>query len=287
MFSSEERRCVELILKKALNNNAVIAIDDSGKECVLFGKGITFELQKNQTISEEKIERVFFQKEKTILEQLLESIPQKHFDLTCEIIEYLQENLKITLSNSLYITLMDHITFICERAKKGLLPRNELKWEISRYYPSEFHICKKVVELLEDEFEIELNEDEAASIALHVINATIEGKNISEGIKSVHLVDDLLQIICFQTDTKADEEDLNYQRLVTHIKFFVQRIWKKQSVSADLSLYHLIIEKYKDAYEIAVKVKEFVEKKLECKVQDGEIAYLVIHIERLLNSKES
>lgn len=279
-----DERDDDLILKKVLNNNAVIAIDKQGKECVLFGKGITFDLQKYGTVTDDKIERVFYQKEKSLLEQLLEAIPQKHFDLTCEIIEYLQENLNITLSNTLYITLMDHISFIKERAMKGMLPRNDMKWEISRYYPSEYHLSKKVVELLEDELEIELNDDEAASLALHIINATIGGSSVSDGIESVHLVDDILQIICFQTNRKINEEDLHYQRLVTHIKFFVQRIWQKHTSSWDLSLYQMIIEKYQEAYQIASKVKTFVEKKLSCTIQDGEIAYLVIHIERLLHS---
>ena len=42
-----------------------------------------------------------------------------------------------------------------------MLPKNTMKWEISRYYQEEYRLSKKVVELLEDEFEIELNDDKS------------------------------------------------------------------------------------------------------------------------------
>ena len=115
-------------LKKRLNNNAVIAEDEQGQEYVVFGNGIAFNVKKDDTIPENIIERVFFQKEKTLFQQLIEEIPQKYFDLSCEIIEYIEGNLKSELSNSIYLTLMDHISFIKERAEKGMLPRNSMKW---------------------------------------------------------------------------------------------------------------------------------------------------------------
>ena len=226
-----------LKLRKRLNNNAVVAVDEKYQEYVVFGNGIAFAVEKNQIIPEEMIERVFFQKEKTLFQKLIEEMPQKYFDLSCEIIEYIQGNLKVRLSNSIYLTLMDHISFIKERAEKGMLPRNSMKWEISRYYQDEYRLSKKVVELLEDEFDIRLNDDEAASIALHIVNAEVDGQSVHQGMEMIHLVDDILQIICFQTRTSQDEEDLNYQRLVTHVKFFVQRLFKREQAHAGNPLY--------------------------------------------------
>lgn len=271
-----------MVLKKALNNNAVIAIDSKGNECVVFGGGIAFTAKRNEKIPEEKIERIFYQREKTILQKLVEEIPQKYFDLSCEIIEYIQGNLNAELSNSIYLTLMDHISFIKERAEKGLLLANSMKWEIRKYYQKEYSLSKKVVELLEDELEIELNDDEAASIALHIVNAEIGGETVREGIESVHLVDDILQIICFQTGRELDEERLNDQRLITHVRFFVQRIYKKQQQKTGNPLYETVVAQYPKAHEIAEKIKAFLEKKLNCEIDDEEITYLTVHIQLIL-----
>lgn len=272
-----------LLVKKRLNNSAIIAVDENGIECVVFGKGIAFQVKEKEIVPAEKIERVFYQKEKTLLWQLIEDIPQRYFDISCEIIEYIQGNLKVELGNSIYLTLMDHISFIKERAEKGMLPKNTMKWEISRYYQEEYRLSKKVVELLEDEFEIELNDDEAASIALHIVNAEIGGQSVHQGMESIHLVDDILQIICFQTGSKQDEDNLNYQRLVTHVKFFVQRLYKKEKPRTPNPLYDIVVKQYPQAYEIAEKVKKFVEKKLNCKIDDEEITYLIVHIHLILN----
>ena len=170
-------------LKKRLNNNAVIAEDEQGQEYVVFGNGIAFNVKKDDTIPENIIERVFFQKEKTLFQQLIEEIPQKYFDLSCEIIEYIEGNLKSELSNSIY-----------ERAEKGMLPRNSMKWEISRYYQEEYKLSKKIVELLEEELEIKLNDDEAASIALHIVNAEYDTDSVHESMEMIHLVDDIKRV---------------------------------------------------------------------------------------------
>ena len=261
-------------LKKRLNNNAVIAEDEQGQEYVVFGNGIAFNVKKDDTIPENIIERVFFQKEKTLFQQLIEEIPQKYFDLSCEIIEYIEGNLKSELSNSIYLTLMDHISFIKERAEKGMLPRNSMKWEISRYYQEEYKLSKKIVELLEEELEIKLNDDEAASIALHIVNAEYDTDSVHESMEMIHLVDDILQIICYQTGAESDEENLNYQRLVTHVKFFVQRLYQKQRRKTKSMLYDMVVKEYPQAYAIAEKVKQFLEKKLKCQIDDEEITYL-------------
>ena len=61
-------------LEKRLNNNAVLAVDSRGQEYVVFGNGISFDIKKNEIIPVDKIERIFCQKEKTLLQQLIELV---------------------------------------------------------------------------------------------------------------------------------------------------------------------------------------------------------------------
>ncbi len=269
--------------KKQLNNSAVLAVDSNNQEYVVMGRGIAFAVNKGEELPENAIERIFYQKsERNLLEHLLAEIPQDCFEIVCESIEYIQENLDEKLSNSVYIALMDHISFIRDRARQGMLPKNTMKWEISRYYPKEYRLGRKITELLEDEFEIKLNDDEAASIALHIINAKTGTESKNAGSQMVYLVDDIIQIICFQTDTELDINDLRCQRLVTHVKFFIQRVLQGKGYETDDSLYPMIKEKYPKAHGIAVIIKEFVEKKLSCKISNEEILYLTIHIQHII-----
>lgn len=276
---------------RALNNNAGIAVDDDGRDVVIFGKGLAFALKAGNDVPASRIERAFYQKDATVLEQLIADVPQEHFDLAREIIDYIQDNLKIELGGSLYIALMDHISFIKQRADAGMLPKNSLTWEISRYYPEEFHLSQKVVELLEDELDITLNDDEAGSIALHIINAETDLGHVQKSIEAVKLVDDILQIIRFQTDLDFRPDAPSYQRLVVHVKFFVQRVLLKRdgkaipqmaADAADEKLAAMIRESYPRAHDIADRVRSFVESACDIAVADEETTYLTINIQRVL-----
>lgn len=276
---------------RALNNNAGIATDEAGSDVVIFGKGLAFALKAGDDVPADRVERTFYQKDASVLQGLLADIPQDYFDLACEIIDYIQDNLGTELSGSVYIALMDHISFVKERAEKGLLPKNSLTWEIGRYYPDEFRLCKKAVELIEEELGIELNDDEAASIALHVINAETDLGRVQESVRAVKLVDDILQIVAFQTGRELDADSSSYQRLVVHVKFFVQRVLYvragRELTPSDLpgidgDLARMIRKSYPRACEIAERVKEFVESSCGISVADEETSYLAINIQRVL-----
>lgn len=266
-----------------LNNNVLIVEDDHGKESVVFGKGIGFGLKKGDNIPENNIDRIFISsEEKNYLQQLIDTIPQEYFDLSVEIISYIEENMKTKLNSTIYITLTDHIAYIKERIDEGIMPVNSMKWEIKQYYPEEYNLSKKVVELLEDEFDCELNDDEVASIVLHIINAEIDNSNIHNSMESIRLIDQILQIIRYQSHLDVDDENINFQRLVTHVKFFIRRVLQNKNSDSGNALFEVVKQNYPQAYKIATKVKEFVENKLDCVIRDDEITYLTIHIQRIL-----
>lgn len=269
-----------------MNNNVVIATDEFMQEYVVVSLGVAYNIKVGQEIPKNKIERVFSSvQEKNQLEQMIEMIPQQYFDIAVEIIEYVQQVLKKKLSNSIYITLTDHINFVKERVEKGILPENSLKWEVRQYYPKEFQVSKKVVELLEDEFECELNDDEVASVAMHIINAEIDNGTVQRSTDVIHLMDEVMKILHYQAKIIDNLDDLDYQRLITHVRFFVQRVLGNKQLNEDNPLFHMVKKTYAESFKIAEKVRDYLEKKLKCTVSDDEITYLVIHIERILNRK--
>lgn len=267
--------------KKTLNNNVVIAGDDQDNEHIVVGRGISFGLKKGDEIPSSKIERIFSSDQnKSKLQRLVEEIPQEYFSLAEEIIVYAQSVLKRELSDMIYISLADHIHFVKERLEKGFLPENSLKWEICHYYPQEFKIGKKAAELLEEEFGAALNDDESASIAMHIVNAGL-GNDLHESMKHVHLMDRIMQILRYQLNLSESEDDFNYQRLIIHVKFFVRRILTGKSTQESSQMFQIVKLTYPEACGVAEKVRTYVEIKEKRPVSDEEIAYLTVHIERL------
>ncbi len=274
-------------LKKTLNNNVAIAVDDEGHEYVVTGLGIGY-TPKGEVIPVERIERTFTSTEQqNQLVQLAEAIPQRYFELASEIIEYAQGALEVTLADSLYLTLSDHLAYVHERVQKGLLPKNSLTWEIKQYYPREFRAAERVVELLEDEWGLALNVDETASIALHMVNAEENGVSIHQSMDQIHLMDQVMQIIRYQAHLAPREDDLDYQRLVVHVRFFVQRVMGGRHAAEPSPLYEMVRQSYPEAYAVAERVRSFVEGKIRRVITDDEITYLIIHIARLLRNQQS
>lgn len=274
-------------LKKTLNNNVAIAVDDEGHEYVVTGLGIGY-TPKGEVVPGERIERTFTSTEQqNQLVQLAEAIPQRYFELASEIIEYAQGALEVTLADSLYLTLSDHLAYVHERVQKGLLPKNSLTWEIKQYYPREFRAAERVVELLEDEWGLALNVDETASIALHMVNAEENGVSIHQSMDQIHLMDQVMQIIRYQAHLAPREDDLDYQRLVVHVRFFVQRVMGGRHAAEPSPLYEMVRQSYPEAYAVAERVRSFVEGKIRRVITDDEITYLIIHIARLLRNQQS
>lgn len=259
-------------------------MDETNQEYIVIGLGLAYQLKKGDDIPEAKIERVFGSlQQKNDLQKLVESIPQAYFDLAVEIIEYAQNTLQTHLSDTIYITLTDHICFVKERLEKGFLPQNSLKWEIKQYYPKEYQVSQKIVTLLEEEFSCTLNEDETASIALHIVNAELDSNTIHDSMDAIHLMDQIMQILRYQGKIVEKIDDLNYQRLITHVKFFVQRVLSHHQLQDNNPLYQMVKKSYPEADAIAEKVRKFVETKVKHRISDDEVTYLIIHIARIMN----
>lgn len=95
-------------------------------------------------------------------------------------------------------------------------------WEIKKFYPKEFQIGLKALELIEDELNKKLPDDEAGNIALHLINAQINSsfnkvENVAEQTKKIH---DILNIVMYTYGITLDEKSISYERFITHLRFF-------------------------------------------------------------------
>ena len=70
------------------------------------------------------------------LSDLLLEIPQEHVRIANLIIDYAKQTLDKELSDNIYISITDHISFALERMEKGMPLKNALLWEIKKYYHS-------------------------------------------------------------------------------------------------------------------------------------------------------
>lgn len=273
-----------MIIDKIINNNIVSAFDNTDTEVVVMGRGIGFGTKIGSPIREEKIEKVFRIKSHTLADQfkeLLANMPLEHVRVSNDIISYAESELKLRLNQSIYVTLTDHINFAIERLKMNIHLENALLWEIKRFYPQEYRLGQYSIRLIEKELGVKLPQDEAGFIALHFVNAEY-GTDIKDALNFPALMQAILEIVKKELQIEFDEESLHFERFVTHVKFLLQRVYRKELLSDEEEELALMVQrKYEREYICSKKIAEYIEQTTGSKISGEEMMYLAIHIRRV------
>ncbi|MBM6615300.1 PRD domain-containing protein [Desemzia sp. RIT804] len=271
------------------NNNAIL-VNDAGKECVVIGNGIGFGIKGNKKIDESKIDKKFIIDEKFThdkFDTLMNEIEEKHIILTSKVIRQAEKDLSRQFDSSIYLFLADHVSYSINRNKKGQNLHNDLLWEIKKYYPREFAVAKRSLQLIERAENIRFNQyfdDEAAFITLHFINASSGDIHKNETVFTTKLISDILQIVEYFYGIKLDEQSINYDRFLTHIRYFVSRVFSKEKQVIDENeLLTQVKFIYPKAYECSLRIKKHIDAQYDIKINNSELLYFVIHINRVTN----
>ena len=276
--------------KKVLNNNVIIARDHNGKEIIVMGKGLAFGLKAGDEIPEEKIDKIFSlnsQQETSLFIKLLSEIPRKYLIMTENIVSYGKEKLGNKLSDSIYITLTDHIYMMEERAKQGAYVKNTMLWDIKRLYPEEFKVAKRVVSDINEQLGSSYDEHEAANIALHFVNAEME-MGFDATVKITKVMTDILNIVKYHFRINYDEDSLSYYWFIAQLRFFAQHLFSDVPYkdTADPEFAQLINNKYKRSAACVQIIKKHILEQYQYIFSSEEYMYFTIHIEKVVRDSE-
>lgn len=280
-------------IKKVINNSILCAIDEKGNEMIVTGKGIGFQKKRGEFIDPAVVEKTYRMEgkaEQKKLRELVEQIPIEHLELTLRLVEEIKEQVKQPLNESLIITLADHISFAIQRMEQGIAFNNPLGGAIMCYYPTEFHLGQHCLKMIEQEYGIKLNEDEASFIALHIVNAELN-TSMSEMHDMTRLMDGCVRVTEFYYRKKFERDSLDFNRFTVHLRYLVQRLYQNKSLAegtdeSDVMFRELIKRNCKEHYECANRIAAYIESNFDKAVSDEEKIYLTIHLKRL-NMKDA
>ena len=278
-----------MVIKKIYNNNILLVEDERQLEMILIGRGIAFQKKVGDRISQDRAEKRFVIDSPELTSrfaELVKEVPVNHLELACRIIEEAQDALEVKFSDVIYIGLSDHISYALHRYKQNLPLKNNLLWEIRRFYPREYEQAKKALKTIAYYENAHLPEDEAGYIALHFVNATQEGEEMQTTIMVTETVQDLLQIVQIHFNTHLDEKTLSYERLVTHLRYFVHRLFVGElAESEDDTLYEQVKAAYPRCHSCVEKICEYIQMKFHAQLTQEEKMYLMLHISRVTDRK--
>lgn len=271
-------------ISKIINNNVVSTYDKEGKEIVVMGKGIAFQKKAGQLIEEERIEKVFRMENAETsnrFQNLLENLPLEHIQVSNDIISHAKETLQVEMNQNIYVTLTDHINFAIERLNQGMEFQNALKTEVRVMYAKEYQIGKWALERIEQKTGFKLPDDEAASIALHIVNAEYNIR-FNEIWNITNLVQGAMSVISKWLGVNIQEDNDDKEHLISNLKFLARRILEnKQGKEENNPFLDMIEELINEEYQCCEEIGRYIQKEFNRKITRREKVYLAIDIKRL------
>ena len=254
-------------------------------ETVLMGRGLGFGCRPGGEVCQAKVEKRFSMHSDQLssrFQQLVTSIPLPHFMMSERIINHAKLSLGRELSDSIYVTLPDHISGAISRYREGIRLQNPLLWDIQQFYRDEYQVGLKANEIVLEETGVAFTEDEAGFIAMHFVNAQIGGE-IREVYDMTYLMQAALRIVREVYGAEPDSSTIEYYRFITHLKFFARRIVGSQKYGdEDTDLLEVVRFKYPRAFACAEKICSYVLTEKGFHAGDNELLYLTIHIARVM-----
>lgn len=272
-----------LRVSKVLNNNVIIANHPERGEVVVIGKGIGFNRKTGDSIPLKAVEKMFIltnQQEQEQYKQLVPQVDEQLIEIIGEIIMYITRKTQTDLNEHIHIALTDHLAFAIKRAEQDIAFHNPFLFETKEIYPMEFELAEYAIGLIKERLGVDLGEDEIGFVALH-INSAMTNRHISEVRGHAQLIADLVGIIEAELHFSILRHSLDYSRLLTHLRFAIERIRRGEQVSEVDKLEMLLKQEYPDLYSLAYKLTKVMEQRLKMPVYQAEVSYLTMHLHRV------
>lgn len=271
---------------RRLNNNAVVCVDSRGREIIALGKGVGFgDLPRELRL--EEIERTFYDLDGSS-ENIMRDLPAEVVVFAAQIIEIGENKLPYAFSPNAVLLLADHIAFAIDRTRKQLNVRMPLAYDVKQNYPMEYHIGEYTVRRVRREFGVELPWDEAAGIALNLVNAKAVSKTKTEKKQSVdEMVEDVTEIVENFFHIIVNRDSFNFTRYATHLQYLLQRVRRQERISSEnLRLYNSLREEFPEVSACVEQISLHVKAKWGCVFSEEEKLYLILHVNRIRAKEE-
>lgn len=279
-----------MLIKQILNNNVVSVSDATGSEFILTGRGLGFNARVGDEVIENHIEKRFSLNDSSVSERfkvLSNEVPVEILQLTDDIVTLARNALGHKLREALYVTLADHLNFAVIRHKEGQSLHNPLEWEVKQFYRKEYLVGRQALAIIASRTGELLPDAEACSIALHIVNA---GVNAPDGqvMEMTRLIFQMQNIVKYWFAISIDEQSSNYQRFVTHLKFFAQRVVAGEILdNDDADLFNQMPKRYEKTLGCVQAINDFVAKNYNHTMSSSEKLYLTVHIGNVVNRQNN
>lgn len=269
---------------KKLNNNVVTCIDDDGNELIAMGRGLGFGALPREVALNE-IDRTFYDVGSRYL-GAVGDIPEDVLDFAAKVVDIARNQLPSELSSNLTFILADHIAYAIERARKHVYVKMPMSYDVEQTYPDEFKLGRFVAKRVEKKFNVTLPREEAAGIALNLVNARVAASDEPEGESrgDADMLEDITEIIEGEFGVVVDRESFAFSRYATHMLYLFGRLRSGEKLDAaglDGAMLDAVRSQFPKGAACAEKISMHIAGAWGRELSDDERLYITLHIGRI------
>ena len=267
----------------------ILVRQPNGQELICQGKGIGWHKRSGDEVDEALIERRFLpenEAESRHFQQLFSEIEDAYWSIAEELLDYARSRYALKVSEKVILPLCDHMAGSVERYRKGGQLENPMLWDVKRVYPKEFQVGKYALRLLKEHYNVEMMDDEAAFLAYHIVIAQLGNSPQVAPDLITRLASSVISLVEQSFQITLNEEDWNYQRFLTHLKFFVNRIATREPYpeTEEDELYTELKAKHPHVRRCVERIADYILIHFHYDISSEEKLYLLIHISRVIKA---
>jgi transcriptional antiterminator len=273
-------------IKRVLNNNSLVALDEQMAEVILLGKGIGFDKKKGESIvHDEKIEKIFVPSSDDKREQMVRIFAETEEEIIQAVNEFIQEietKMDRKFTENFLVTLIDHLSFAVKRLKQGIQIHNPFLHEVRSLYAYEYRLAEQGIRTLEKRLNMEIPDDEIGFVTLH-LHSSRTNQELGRMNRYSLLIARLITVIENELDIELDKTSIDYARLLTHLRFAIERAETQKMLGENHPLSGLLRTEYPVCYNLSWKLVKIMQNELRVEIPEAEVSYLTLHIQRIIS----
>ena len=272
---------------KLLNNNVVVSIDADGRERVLMGRGIGFQLKHDGRIDLAKVEKTFVLDQATDTahaRKLLTDAPYTLVQAVLHAVDEAERELGRDLGRRFPLAVIDHVHYVVERLDQGIRIPGTSMPELRILHPDESRVAEHMAASIAASLGRELPPEEGVFLTRHLLTATRDEPNGTAALL-FRRVQHVVRTVETGLGTTLDTDSADYARFILHVRFLLQRLVDRTMLaSGDSSFFEFAKQRYPRSFGIAEAVKAYVLAATSSTLTDEEVLYLIVHVERIATS---
>lgn len=272
-------------VKKVLNHNAVIGIDaDTNQEYLILGKGAGFGKKISERIEKRPGDIIYSLQESAERGnsmKLVNSIEPIYLEIANEVLDEAEKVFK-NLDRNVLFSLANHIEYAVKRIQNSEQISNPLTEDIRILFYMEFKAAQSIRPILKERMGIEIDDDEIGYVSLH-IHSAIQDQDVSQAMQIARAVRECISLVEQEIGHPIDVLSLAYNRLMNHIRYMVARVLNKEQLKLNMNDY--METKFPKSFQLAKYICDEVGSMLKYSIDEVEIGYLAMHIERVTSDE--